>query len=384
MPPKTKTNCLSPIQKFGDNVMQIDYEARLQKLRDTVDADVVAIVSGTNMEYFTGLHFHLSERPTIAFVHKNGLSLIVPKLEMLKVTNRIDLEIQAFSWSDSDGYEDAFKSAMNEPSIGGDSRLAVDGMTMRVFEWLALGKGGAKLDTVLDVGQNLQGLRSYKTAEEIALIQEAVNLSEEALRRTIEWAKPGMTELEIAKKLNDECNNLGAEGFAFDSAVLSGENSALPHGSPGNRKLGEDEFLLIDFGGKKQGYPADITRTFCFGEPTGQMREIYDAVLQANLAAQAFAKPGVTCHEVDKAARDVIKAAGYGDYFRHRLGHGLGLDTHELPNITENNHVKLEEGMVFTIEPGVYLPGVGGVRIEDDVVVTEDGIRSLTSFPREL
>lgn len=364
--------------------MQIDYQARLRKLRNTIDADVVAIVSGTNMEYFTGLHFHLSERPTIAFVHKNGLSLIVPKLEMLKVTNRPDLEIQAFDWSDSDGYEDAFKSAMSEPAIGEKSRLAVDGMTMRVFEWLALVKGGAKLDTSIDAGEDLLWMRSRKSSEEVALIQEAVNLSEEALRRTIEWAKPGMTELEIAKKLNDECNILGAEGFAFDSTVLTGENSALPHGSPGKRKLGENEFLLIDFGGKKQGYPADITRTFCLGEPGEQMREIHEAVLQANLAAQAFAKPGVTCHEVDKVARDVIKEAGYGDYFRHRLGHGLGLDTHELPNIAENNHVKLEEDMVFTIEPGVYLPGVGGVRIEDDVVVTEDGIRSLTSFPREL
>ena len=204
-----------------------------------------------------------------------------------------------------------------------------------------------------------------KTDDEIALLQAAIDLSEEALKRTIEWAKVGMTELEISKKLNDEMSNLGTEGMAFGSLVLTGENSALPHGSTGNRVLGENEFLLIDFGGRKQGYPADITRTFCLGEPTEQMREIYQAVLDANLAAQAIAKPGVTCHEIDKAARDVIVAAGYGEYFTHRLGHGLGLSGHELPNIAENNHVPLEEGMVFTIEPGIYLPGVGGVRIEE-------------------
>jgi len=364
--------------------MKIDYDARLKKLLDSVDADVVAIVPGPNMEYFTGLHFHLSERPTIAFASKEGLSVIIPQLEMTKLVNRPDLEAQAFGWSDSDGYEGAFKKAVDALGINGGSQLGVDGMTMRVFEWLGLASGGANVSAATDVGQDLLLIRSYKTEDEIALMQAAIDLSEEALKRTIEWAKPGMTEIEIRKKLEDEMANLGTEGFAFGSLVLTGENSALPHGSTGNRKLGENEFLLIDFGGKKQGYPADITRTFCSGEPTDDMRKVYNAVLEANLAAQAIAKPGVSCHDVDKAARDVIKAAGYGEYFTHRLGHGLGLSGHELPNIAENNHVELEEGMVFTIEPGIYLPGVGGVRIEDNVVVTEDGIRSLTSFPREL
>lgn len=364
--------------------MAINYDARLQKLLESVDADVVAIVPSPNMEYFTGLHFHLSERPTIAFVSKAGLSFIIPQLEMTKLTNRPDLEAQAFGWSDSDGYEQAFASAISALGLDGTEQLGVDGMTMRVFEWLALATGGATISNALDIGQELLNIRSYKTADEIALMQEAIDISEEALRRTVEWAKVGMTELEISKKLNDEMSNLGAEGLAFGSLILTGENSALAHGTTSHRKLGKNEFLLIDFGAKKQGYPADITRTFCLDEPTEQMREIYDAVLRANLAAQAIAKPGVTCHEVDKAARDVIVEAGYGEYFTHRLGHGLGLSGHELPNIAENNHVLLEEGMVFTIEPGIYLPGIGGVRIEDDVVVTADGIRSLTSFPREL
>ena len=364
--------------------MQIDYEARLAKLRDTVDADVVAIVPGTNMEYFTGLHLHLSERPTIAFVHNDGLSFIMPQLEMAKLTNRPDLEAQAFSWSDSDGYEGAFKDAVDALGLSSQSQTGVDGMTMRVFEWLGLVKAGANIDNAVDVGQDLLTIRSYKTEEEIALMQAAVDISEEALKRMIEWVTPGMTELEIARKLNEELSKLGTDGYAFATTALTGDNSYLPHGKSGQRKLGENEFLLIDFGGKQQGYPADITRTFCLGEPSDKMREIHDTVLAANQAARDLAKPGITCHELDKAARDVIKEAGYGEYFRHRLGHGLGLDVHELPNIAENNHVELEEGMVFTIEPGIYLPGVGGVRIEDDVVVTEDGIRSLTSFPREL
>ncbi|GAB5491098.1 MAG: aminopeptidase P family protein [Phototrophicaceae bacterium] len=364
--------------------MKINYDARLQTLLDSVDADVVAIVPSPNMEYFTGLHFHLSERPTIAFISAEGLSFIIPQLEMTKLTNRPDLEAQAFGWSDSDGYEEAFTTAISSLGLDGSAKLGVDGMVMRVFEWLALAQAGADISNTIDVGQELLKVRSYKTADEIALLQEAINISEEALKRTIEWAKVGMTELEISKKLNDEMANLGSEGLAFGSLILTGENSALPHGSTSSRKLGKNEFLLIDFGGMKQGYPADITRTFCLDEPTEQMREIYDAVLCANLAAQAIAKPGVSCHDVDKAARDVIIEAGYGEYFTHRLGHGLGLSGHELPNIAENNHIVLEEGMVFTIEPGIYIPNVGGVRIEDDVLVTADGIRSLTTFPRDL
>jgi Xaa-Pro dipeptidase len=365
--------------------MKIDYNARIEKLLAEAKADVVAIVPGPNMVYFTGLHYHLSERPTIALVHKNGLSFITPQLEVTKLKQRPDLEAQEFIWSDSQGYEGAFKAAVATLGLdNGQATLGVDGMTMRVFEWLGLSQAGAAMTNAVDVGQTLLNIRAYKTVDEIALMAEAIKLSEDALQRTMDWAQAGMSEQAIAQKLTDEMNALGTEGFAFESLVLVGENSALPHGKTGSRQLGKDEFLLIDFGGKKGEYPADITRTFCLGEPSEQMREIYDAVLQANLAAQAIAKPGVTCHEVDKAARDVIKAAGYGDYFTHRLGHGLGLSGHELPNIAENNHVKLEVGMVFTIEPGIYLPEVGGVRIEDNVVVTEDGIDCLTSYPREL
>jgi Xaa-Pro dipeptidase len=364
--------------------MPINYQARLQKLLETANADVVAIVPGPNMVYFTGLHFHLSERPTIAFVHKDGLSFIIPKLEVTKLKNRPDLEAQEFMWSDADGYVAAFDATVHALDLNGSARLGVDGMTMRVFEWLGLSNAGAKLDKAVDIGQNLLGIRAYKSADEIALMREAIRISDTALERTVNWAKAGMSEQEIAQKLLDEMNALGTEGLAFEALVLTGEKSALPHGTTGGRNLGKDEFLLIDFGAKKAEYPADITRTFCLGEPSAKMREIHKAVLEANLAAQAIAKPGVSSHDVDKAARDVITKAGYGDYFTHRTGHGLGLSGHELPNISQNNMTILEPGMVFTIEPGIYIPEFGGVRIEDNVVVTETGIDCLTSYPREL
>jgi Xaa-Pro dipeptidase len=364
--------------------MSIDYQVRLANLLAQADADVVALLPGPNMVYFTGLHFHLSERPIIAFVSAAGLSFVIPQLEVIKLKQRPDLESVEFAWSDADGYEASVAQAVSALGLNGKQKLGVDGMTMRVFEWLALANGGAALQSAVDVGQTLLQIRSFKGADEIALMREAIEISEEALRRTIVWVQPGMTEQQIAQKLHEEMNALGAEGFAFDSIVLTGEKSALPHGGTGARVLGANDFLLFDFGAKYHEYPADITRTFCLGTPTEQMREIYDAVLRANLAAQAIARPGVTCHEVDKAARDVIEAAGYGQYFTHRTGHGLGLSGHELPNIAPNNQTVLQEGMVFTIEPGIYVPEIGGVRIEDDVVVTATGIESLTTFPREL
>lgn len=362
--------------------MSIDYQARLDALLDQSESDLVAFVPGENMVYFTGLHFHLSERPIVAMYSEEGLSFIIPKLEVTKLENRPDLEARRFQWTDEEGYSPAFRKASAELGIV-DKTFGMDGQTMRVFEWLAFKKAGISSKNGVDIGRHLLMMRAAKAPEEIANMQKAVDISEAALKVTIDWAKPGMTERQIADKLTSEMMDRGAQDIAF-MLVLTGEKSGLPHGNTGDRVWGDDEFLLIDFGAKYNDYPADITRTFCAGEPTDQMRAMYDAVYGANKAAREFAKPGVTCHDVDRAARQVIEDAGLGEYFIHRLGHGLGLSVHELPNIVSGNQTVLEPGMVFTIEPGVYLPQIGGVRIEDNVVVTEDGVNVLTSYPREL
>lgn len=361
--------------------MRFDYQRRMQQLLDDTGLDAVALIPGANMVYFTGLHFHRSERPIIAFVTRDGLSVIIPQLEVTKLQKRDDLASHAFEWSDTESYQGAFEAAF--AALGGQ-RIGVDGQAMRVFEWLALGNVGFELSTIADVGRALLQIRAIKTQIEIDAMQEAVRISEEALRRVMDWVKPGMTEKAVASRLSDELAALGSGGHAFSPIVLSGTKSALPHGNTSDDEIKADDFLLIDFGGTHNEYPADITRTFCLGTPSDEMRRIYDAVYQANAAARAIAKPGVTCGEVDKAARDAIEAAGYGKYFTHRTGHGLGLEGHELPQIAANVDDVLQVGMVFTIEPGVYVPEIGGVRIEDDVVVTEDAIQSLTSYPREL
>ncbi len=361
--------------------MKIDYSTRLAKLSELSQEDVIAFVPGANMVYFTGLHFHLSERPIVALQKGDELSFIIPGLEVLQLEQRPDLNARAFAWNDEDGYMGAFQEAVSELELE-DATLAVDGKTMRVFEWLAFQLAESSL-AVRDVGDDLLKIRARKTPEEIDLMRRAVHISEEALRHVIAWVKPGMTESAIAEKLCAELSIAGSEAIAF-AIVLTGPNSALPHGTPGDRELGPDDLLLIDYGGMVNGYPADITRTFCFGSPAEELQKIHAIVLEANKAARAIAGPGVPCGEVDRAAREVIEKAGYGEYFTHRTGHGLGLEVHELPQIAQGVEEILEPGMVFTIEPGVYIPDLGGVRIEDDVAVTENGIEVLTSFPRRL
>lgn len=359
----------------------MDYAARQAKLIGITGVDAVAIVPGANMLYFTGLHFHLSERPTIAIFSEQGVAFIIPELEVTKLAARPDLEANVFSWTDEHGFTAAFQQAVDALKLG-NSVLGVDGQTMRVFEYLAFQKAGG--GEIQNVGKNLLEIRAIKTQQEVDAIREAIRLSEQALHRLMDWVKPGMTENEISGELGRLLKEAGSSGEAFEPLAQTGPNTALPHGFPSERSLGKDEFLLIDFGGRRHDYPADITRTFCLGAPTGEMQKIYDTVLEANLAATAVAAPGVACGDVDKAARDVITKAGYGEFFIHRTGHGLGLEGHELPQIAAGVTETLEPGMVFTIEPGIYIPGLGGVRIEDNIHVTETGVEVLTQYPREL
>ena len=341
------------------------------------------LVPGANMVYFTGLHLHLSERPTLAFLSRDGLTCLMPKLEMNKLHERPDLDAQAFPWSDADGYEGAFRQAVHALELD-TRRFGVDGQTMRVFEWLALQRHGADTAHADDIGQACLGVRARKTPPEIASLREAVRISETALERVLARVQTGHTEREIAQWLTQEMTALGADGLAFEPLVLIGANSANPHGSTGARPLAAGDFLLIDFGARVNGYPADITRTVCAGSLSDEMQAIYSAVKAANQAARAIAAPGVTCAAVDAAARDVIEQAGYGDYFTHRTGHGLGLEVHERPQIAAGNNTLLAPGMVFTVEPGIYIEGVGGVRIEDNLLITDTGAESLTTFSREM
>ncbi|MBI1257183.1 MAG: M24 family metallopeptidase [Chloroflexi bacterium] len=363
--------------------MEQDYKSRLEALKAIEGVDAVLIVPGSNLAYFTGLHYFLSERPIIAILTEEGLSVIVPKLEVPTLVKRPDLEARPFPWSDEDGYMGAFEQAIDELGLHRKT-LGVDGMTMRVTEMLAF----QQIDPTIKIKpleRALIGIRAHKRPDEIEAMRKANQIAEAALAQLLSEVQPGMTERQIAARLEALMVEKGASGLAFGTLVQTGPNSDNPHGHTTDRALQMNEFLLIDYGCKVDGYPSDITRTFCLGTPSAEMQKIYDVVKAANAAGKAAAGPGVAMEEVDKAARKVITDAGYGEYFTHRTGHGLGLDTHEpIPQMATGVKDLLEPGMVFTVEPGIYVPGVGGVRVEDNVAITETGIDVLTTFPRSL
>ena len=232
--------------------------------------------------------------------------------------------------------------------------------------------------------EQLNKMRNIKSEEELEKLRKAAALADYAIEVGCKEIAEGKTELEILMAIEFEMKKKGAEKMSFDTMVLSGPKTASPHGTPGDRKIQKGDFILFDLGVVYEGYCSDITRTVAFGEPSEKQREIYETVKKAEQAAIDMIRPGVKACDLDKAARDVITEAGYGEYFTHRLGHGLGISVHEFPSVTGTNEMELEEGMVFTVEPGIYHPEITGVRIEDDVVVTADGVEVLTKFPKEL
>lgn len=363
----------------------------LQQIAAGAALDAVALVPGPNLFYLTGQSFHLMERPLLGlFPPQEDPAFIIPQLELNKLDG-LPYPVRAFPYSDAEGHAGAFAQALaalaldSSPAAGQPpKRVGVEGLRMRFMESQLLARHAPDAE-IVDAGEALAALRLRKDEDEINAMRQAIAITEDALRDLLPALRPGMTERAIANDLQIALLRRGGQELPFPPIVLTGPQSALPHGVPGHRTLAEGDLLLIDFGTTVAGYASDLTRTFVAGElKDPRLRDAYLAVLTANEAARRAAGPGVPCQEVDRAARAEIVRAGFGEYFIHRTGHGLGLDAHEAPYIREGNEQLLEPGHVFTVEPGVYLPGVGGVRIEDDVLITEDGAVTLTTFPREL
>ncbi len=228
------------------------------------------------------------------------------------------------------------------------------------------------------------GLRSIKTVEEIEFIAKAVEIADKAFDHILGYLRPGLTERQVALELERKMQDLGASAASFEIIVASGHRSSLPHGIASEKVIQPGEFVKIDFGCVYQGYVSDTTRTVVLGKASEKQREIYDLVLKAQLAALEGIKAGISGEAIDALAREVITAGGYGENFGHGLGHGIGLAVHEMPRLAPKMEKVLEENNVVTVEPGIYLPEWGGVRIEDDVVVTSQGCRVLTGAPKEL
>jgi len=261
-------------------------------------------------------------------------------------------------------------------------KIALDGDCFSYSEQCAL---AAALPNVTWENFDIVALRSVKTTLELEFITQAVALSDKAFAQLIPYVKEGMSELALAAQLEFNMRKLGSEEVAFSTIVASGVRSALPHGMPTEKKVAKGDFITFDFGATYKGYRSDITRTLVMGEAAAWQREVYDIVLQANLLGENSVKAGITGFEVDAKVRKFIADNGYGAYFGHGLGHGVGMDIHEQPVLSRRDtKTILPVNAVVTIEPGIYIPGKGGVRIEDTVVVTQDGCHILTATPKQL
>jgi Xaa-Pro dipeptidase len=360
-------------------------EERLRRLyarQRAAGVDCVALVPGANMRYVTDMSLFMSERPIVAFLVPDGRpAALLPALEKGRAQAMAGDGIDLFVYSDQEGADVAFARASSALGLSG-KRCAVEYLNMRVLELRAL-EAAAPDARFVSLEDALPGLRAIKDGVELAAIREAIAITEQALHALISRPLIGLSEREIASRLSGELMEVGADAVGFLIAV-AGPNGADPHAGPSDRPVQSGEFLTIDCGIFHDGYLSDITRTVALGPVSAALTELYEVVRQANAAGRAAVGPGIAAQEVDRAARRVIADAGYGDRFIHRTGHGLGMETHEPPYIVEGNEELLQPGMVFTVEPGVYVPGLGGVRIEDNVVVTSSGVECLTSFPREM
>ncbi len=240
-----------------------------------------------------------------------------------------------------------------------------------VKEWIPMGSAVTKL-------------RCIKTDEEIDYLRKAEAIGDIAFAKILDVIKPGMTELEIQAELEYQLMKAGASGTSFDTIVASGIHSSMPHAIPSDKKVELGDFITMDFGCRYMGYCSDMTRTIVLGKANDKQKEIYQLVLKANCVTESFLHAGMICREVDKIARDIITDGGYGSYFGHGLGHSVGLEIHESPACNMKDTTVLEPNMIMTIEPGIYLPGFGGVRIEDMVVITKQGYENLSHSTKEL
>ena len=350
----------------------------------TSDLDAVILNPGPTLTHLTGLRFHLMERPVVLLYAKDQIpAIVLPELELQKVAS-LPYELQVFAYPENPSeWGSVFRKATQALRLDG-KRIGVEPRQLRLLEFRYVRDGAPEADYP-DASDVLSTLRLRKDKTEVDAMRRAVKIAQDALEATIPHIKIGMTERELSSELVTQLLKHGSDPeMPFAPIVSGGPNSANPHASPTDRKLQAGDLLVVDWGATYDGYISDLTRTFAIGDVDEENQRIHKIVQDANAAGRAAGKPGVPCSAVDKAARDVIEKAGYGMYFTHRTGHGIGMEGHEEPYMRGDNMQLLEPGMAFTVEPGIYLPNRNGVRIEDNVVITETGAEVLSDMPREI
>lgn len=348
-------------------------QTKISQLLQTVEADALIITDPFNMRYLSGF----SGGEGALFLAKDRLVLITDS----RYTEAAEREssFTVIEENRSHPRMQIFRECLKE---AGAASIGYEDLSLRCAEFDRMRSELPEELNWIPLGDQVDRTRRIKTPEEIELLAKAEAIGDQAFLEILKILQPGMTELEAAAELEYQMRKAGAGGFSFDTIMASGKNTSMPHAVPSEKKLEQGDFVTMDFGCTWQGYCSDMTRTIVLGEADEKQREIYQTVLAAQEAALSVLRPGLTGQEVDKAARDLISDAGYGAYFGHGLGHSVGLFIHEEPRLSPTGLDVLEAGMIETVEPGIYVPGFGGVRIEDMVVLTEDGYRNLASSPK--
>ena len=343
--------------------------------KQEISADAVLVSNGYNMRYLSG------------FRGTDGYFLLPPERKVhltdSRYTTQANEEAPGFEVMETKsgrGYKEILAELLGQAAV---KRLLFEDKHLIYADVLELKEHCAGVEWK-PAGDLLNSLREVKTERELALIQKAEAIGDRAFARILKDIRPGVTERRIAAKIDYYMKEMGAERNSFDTIVASGVHSAMPHAIPSDKPIEYGEFVTMDFGCVYGGYCSDMTRTVVVGAASARQKEIYGVVLQAQQAALREIKAGITGCQADAAARTVIEEAGYGEYFGHGLGHGVGLFIHEEPRLSAKCHEVLIENMVETVEPGIYLPGFGGVRIEDLVRITAGGCENFTHSPKEL
>jgi Xaa-Pro aminopeptidase len=359
-----------------------ELRARIERLRKQLAQDridLIAIAPTPNMRYLLGFAPKYDERLCVLLVTPHDARLVVPHLNANQVESHTGMS--SIRWTDDEGPRRALSQAFSELGLERVNTLAVDD-TMHASDLLIL-QDLVRPTRAIAGDAVLARLRMIKSDSEIEWLARAAAQADRALLIGAEACKPGVTERQVAEAITTFFQRDGAEHVDF-TIIASGPNSAFPHHLSGARRLEKGDTIIIDIGATLNGYKSDVTRVVQLGEPSTEVRRAYELVLEANQRGRQSVKPGIRASQVDRATREPIERAGMGMHFFHRTGHGLGIEEHEPPWISAVSETVLEPGMVFSIEPGIYLQGKFGIRIEDIVVVTADGSRTLTGLDHAL
>ena len=343
--------------------------------------DGMMLGPSTDLEFLMKYSSHPDERFQALFLLSDKRYFYIsPEITYEEIRDKLDNDADIYKWGDHEEFSDIVVAAINKYKLSGKSIGVNNGIAA-----INLIDIKEKVNTKFINGHSiLEMLRVVKDDSEIEKLEKAAKLADEVMGETIDSIRPGMTERYIKKKIEELFMQKGADGLSFEPIIASGSNSSMPHYCEDSRAIQEKDIVILDLGCKYKGYCSDISRTVFVGGITDEEKKVYDIILRSNKAGEDAVKQGVKAEDVDKASRDIIKNEGYGQYFLNRTGHGIGISVHEAPYIKSGNKQMLERGMTFSVEPGIYMQNKFGLRIEDIVVIGEDGAEVLNNFTKEI